>query len=152
MKKSEVEAMFIAMQQISGLKTTAKFAYGIARNKGIINNEAEAIKEMEKPIGEFEKERIALCKKYAEKDEKGTLLKEIDEKTGQEVFKGLNDNEAFTTKLTALREKYNPRFDEINKILKEDIEFSFYMINLSEVPDDITPRQMTALMPLIKED
>jgi len=138
------------------MKTTAKGAYGISKNKGIVTIEIEAIEEAQKnkevpeEIKEFEKERIALCQELADKDEDDQPVVNGNE------FQILENRPAFNEKLAELHAKYKEALDTIKKqdetfkeFLKEEIEINFHTIKIDDIPNDVTAQQLEILDKII---
>jgi hypothetical protein len=139
-------------------KTTAKGAYGIAKNKRLTEVEISSIEEAQKnrsvPEGldKFHEERIALCKEYCDKDGNGENIVIKNE------FQIVERLEEFTEKLTELREEHKEALDardeqdqEFRDFLKEEVEIEFHKINIADFPDSMTAEQMEILEPIIND-
>ena len=138
-------------------KTTAKGAYGIAKNKRIAEAEIKSIEDAQKNqkepegIAKFEKARIELCQELADKDEE----------TGAPIMNGSNfamseNAEEFATRFAELREEYKEALDERDKLskefedfIKEEVEIDFHAIKVDDLPDSMTAMQLEALGDII---
>jgi len=156
MKKSELEAMAIAMAQVANMTASPKFAYAIAKNRTKIQDEINALAEARKPLDEVDKKRLELCRELCDKDEHGKPITESEEIPGgkRTVFKGIAGNEEFDKRLEKIREPYNDKLEELEKLTNEECEkkYDFHMIPLDLFPDKITPALMQALLPMIKDE
>lgn len=145
MKKGELRQIFLVMQELGEIKGSAKFAYGIVKNKSKIKEEVVALDEAMKSLTEYNDDRMILCKKFAEKDKDGKPVEE----NGR--FKGLENNIKFKKGMDGLAEKHKKPLDEVKNLLLEDIEIDFHKMNIDVFPNEIMPLQIEALMPLIEE-
>jgi len=154
MKKSELEAMYMAMAQVANVTVSPKFAYAIAKNRSKIEDEVKALQEARKPLAEFDKKRIDLCREMCDKDENGKPMTETKEIPGGKmtVFQGISGNEEYNKKLEELKEPYGEQFREVEELENKDCdEYKWHMIDLEQFPKEITSAVMMALMPLIRE-
>jgi len=149
MKKAEIKAMALVIHDIQNIKCNPRFAYGLAKNRMVINDEITAIEALEKPLSVFDTERLSLCKDYSEKDEKGKP--KTENTVDGEVYAGLNENQKFREEMNKLKEKFKTQNEEIDKVLSEDVdEPDFHKISLDVFPDGITTSQMSSLLPLVE--
>lgn len=143
-KRGDLKVIAQILNKISGEKVNGKLAFAIAKNIYIMKGELEALEAAEKAaIGEFETKRIALCEKHADKDENGEVIT-IDGK-----YQGLIENTAFIAEFSSLNSEYKPKFDELEELLKTEIEIQFTKISAEDV-SSITPAEAYALLPLIE--
>lgn len=139
-------------------KTTAKGAYGIAKNKRIIETEVKSIEEAQRNqklpdgIEDFEAKRIDLCKEYCDKDKDGKPM--VDGNS----FVIIENQVVFTEKLTELREEFaeplQARKDQdkdFREFLKEDVEIDLHKIKIDDMPNNITGQQIEILDDIIVE-
>jgi len=137
-------------------KTTAKGAYGIAKNKRIVDSEVKSIEEAQKNqklpdgIEEFESKRIELCKKMADKDEEGNPM------VANNSFVLVQNKQKFDKKLEKLRKDYDEPISlrekqdkEFQDFLKEEVEIDFHTINVNDLPDNVTAQQIGILDEII---
>ena len=156
MTKQDVLNLYSGLQAVSGLPG-AKWAYGVARNMAKLRPEIEALQKAYVPSEEFieyEKERVKLAQKHSVK-EKGES-KKIKVGANEEYLIG--DKDKFKQELVKLRKKYKKiidkeqkQLDDFNEILKEEVEIDFYLIFSDYIPEEITPAQVSAIMPVISE-
>lgn len=155
MKNGEIFKLSQGIANVGKLKGI-KFAYGIAKNKKIIDSEVESMQASvtaTEAFLAFEKLRLELCKEYAEKDEKGKF-KEIK---GEYVIPA-DKREEFEIRLNAYREQHKEAIDEREKQITDFREFEkaestveFYKIKLSDVPEDISAEELVGIDELIEE-
>ena len=153
MKNSELFMLKEKLRKVGKLKGV-KFAYAIAKNVKMLEEELAAIKKAIEPSEEFAKlddKRIELAKKYADKKNGNPVIKD-----GNFV---MNDNkkERLEKELEKIKKANKKAYDERDKQVKEYNEFlekesSFkpYMIDLNDVPAEITVEEMDAVKDLIK--
>lgn len=132
----------------------AKFAYAIARNTDKLQSEMKALdtaKEQSEAFKTYNTERENLAKKHAVKDDKGQPVV----KDNQYV---IEDNDAFNKEIKTLQkqhataiEAYEKQLEDYNKLLETESEVELYKIPLSDIPENISVEQMSALYPLIQE-
>lgn len=159
MKRENVINVFGIMNVLSEEKTTAKGAYGIAKNKKIAEAEVKAIQEAQQKVempekfNEFDKKRIELCEEVADKDEDG---KPIKINNGQQFSISEERQDEFSEKLKALREEYKEAIEQKDKIeqdfidlLSEEIEVEFHKVMIDDLPNNITANQIEALDEII---
>jgi hypothetical protein len=132
-----------------------KFAYyyGLKRNLDIVSRETAAAREGLKDQIEYENKSTALVNKFNED------IKALESKTFQkpeekeEATKTLS--EKLNIDLTALQEEYKAKgtFEATDKIMNEDIEIEFYLIDKDNFPVDCINSldEITLLSPIIKE-
>jgi len=122
-----------------------KGSYAVAKNIKIIAEDVKTIEELkEKITKDFETARTAICELHAEKDENGTAKVENDNYVGL-------PNEAFNNDLQALIADHQPKIDEFNSFLKEEIDISLFKVGIEHFPASLTPMQVMTLMPIIAE-
>ena len=142
---------FNLVNNLSGFK----FAYGIAKNRKIVEEELKILSEVITPSKEFteyDKQRVELCKKYATKDAKGKPV------IVNGAFSGLKQNSKFDKEIEELRTKFKVALDkrrkeeeDYNKMLEDEIDVNFHMIEAKSIPDNITVGQMQSIMPVVKD-
>jgi len=156
-KRSDLFALLNAFEAAKDLQGV-KFGYAVAKNKANILAERKCVDEAGKPSKEyfeFDKRRLELCEEHCDK-ENGKPVKIFNPITRQEVYAGLDGNKKFNAAVDALTEEYKDvteafkqQREEVNKLLDEEIEFDFYMVEFSEIPENITAGQMAGLEPII---
>lgn len=143
--RGTVSLMFAAMQKLGAKPTKKRFAYGLAKNKTIIEAELKAIQEAEKDLIPYEEERVELCKKHS------ALVNGGEPKFENGRYQGLIGNSAFIDDFNSLNKKYEKELIESRIFLSESINIDFYPIALEDFPDEITPGDMDILISLVKE-
>lgn len=159
LNKGEILSLFRNLNQLGGL-AGVKFSYAVARNINLLKPELESLeKSMELPekFKEFEKERIELVEKWAEKDDKGKPKKEKAENGAEQYIMGA-DEKKFEKEFTALKTKHKEavsarekQVEEYTKLLTTDSEVKLYKIKLDDVPKEITAKQMAGIYNIIDE-
>lgn len=122
-----------ALNRISAQQVSAVFAWKITKMHKKLLEEAQ----------EFEKSRIALCVKYASKDEKGEpVLQVVD---GRQQYVGVEGNEKFNEELFALMNipvEFDIKPLDITQLEKEGIKLSvqdvYDLDNLINEPEEET--------------
>lgn len=155
-KRVELIKLMHGFDMVKDLKGV-KFAYAVAKNRRVVEAEVNAMQEALKPTKEFEeydKKRIVICEKYCERDEKGKPLFDA-----QNNYKDVNGNPAFEAEIKVLKEEYAEALDErrkttedYNKMLEEEIEFTFHKVLQDDLPKDITAGQLSAITLIIFMD
>ena len=147
--------LFRLQQVLNHLKDVpnTKFAYALIKNLKKIDAEIGILNELKQANKtatlEYEKKRIDLCTKHAEKDEMGTPIIENNN------YKIL-DVGTFTKELEDLRNVHSDDFDkqlkgeaEYINLLKEECDIDFYKMKPEDLPDNLTALQLEILEPLI---
>jgi hypothetical protein len=129
-----------------------RFNYAIIKNKRIIEPEIRAIEEIQKPTEkfiEFQNTRIALCEKYAKKDDKGEAIK-------NGMSYDIENMDEFNKELEPIKEQYKDTIAEIdekikkvNEFIEEDVTIDLYMIKSSYMPDKLSKEIIEVLYPII---
>jgi len=151
-------------QNIERLKALkgAKFTYGILKNIDILEREVKTIMEMSKPTEDFlayDKERIALCEKFAEKDASGELVKKevanspgqfeyVIDTTSAEWISAIEKLKADNSEVLKSRDE---QIAQYNELLQSDFDVQLALIKLDDVPNDISLDLMKIIKPFIKE-
>lgn len=156
--KQKVFDLYKSIQSVKNLPGV-KFSYAIARNEAKIKSEIEALQKAGRPSEkfiEYNNKRLDLSKKHAVIVDGKPSAKVND--LGQEYYV-IADEAAFNKEFETLKTEYKDVIDEekskskeIDNLLTEEIEIDFYMINIKNVPENITPEQMAGLLPIIEED
>lgn len=141
------------LTQLSQVKTTAKGAYGLIKNKKLVEVEVKNIEDAQKnlkypnDLEEFHSKRIALCNEFADKDEEGKVKTE-----GSSFIISPESRVLFDAKFAELVSEYKETLDTQQKVdndfrvfLAEEIEFTVYSIKIDDMPDDISAAQLEVL-------
>jgi len=147
--------MQVAVDALAQVKGSCKFAYGLAKNKKVLDDEVSSMREGLKPdkdFMDFENKRVALCAKYAEKGEDG------QPKIVNNAYVGVLGNKEFEKEVEALNKESKAilddrqkQLDSFNDMIKEEVELELWAIKLDEIPDDVTAEQLGPLQPIITE-
>jgi hypothetical protein len=138
-------------------KYKGKIAYAANKNLRTLNNESEDILAASKESDEYkdyQKKRIALCEKYAEKGEDGgPKLKDVG-KGVQSYQIAPADKETFDAELKVLQEENQEVIDELKKtledfnlLLEEKVEVKLWEITVKE--EDVKDLDGEAMEPLL---
>ncbi len=141
----------------------AKGAYGIAKNKKVVEEEVEVLREAQAKIQpmeeylEFEKQRIDVCKDFSDKDENGEA-KTISGPGGGQFMIPDEKKPDFEAKVEELKEEFKEAIEdkdkkeaEWNELLSEEIELDVHVIKIDFLPDNITPAQIDILGEIVSE-
>lgn len=129
-----------------------KFGFTIAKNREALKPLLDKLNKLsvtKDNFKEYEKERVAIAEKHAEKD-----------KDGKAVFVGqqykIVDKAAFDEELKAVKEKHaeaiKERDDQVKAMtdyFNEEVEMELRPLTLDVIPQDITVDQMETLSVLI---
>lgn len=158
MKKKDLFTVLGAINNLGNVKGV-KFAYGLAKNKKILNDEIEIIKdafgkltpEEDKTNQEYESKRITLATKFSKKDADGTPVIENNN------YK-LDDPLKFTKALEKLKSEYDEiltkRLELSNaneELLDEDIELEFYKIKVENLPNELSLNELDPISEFIAD-
>jgi hypothetical protein len=161
--KNKVVELYIALNSVGHL-SGVKFAYAVSRNIAILKPEIESIQAAEKPreaFQQYDKERIELAEKHAKKvNGLAQTIVSGKRKDGSPLLEYVIENrQLFDTELMALKEKHKAAIDErerqeeeFESLLKDETEVDLYKIQLKDVPQAITTRQMTGIYLLIADE
>jgi hypothetical protein len=154
-KRKDLVVLDNTLAELANMQGSVRFAYAVAKTKININPEIVTIKEVIKLPDDFvayENQRIDLCNQLADKDSSGKPL----------LFGGSFVIEAnrteFDERLKVLRDKYAEAISnrakkepEIEKFLEEEVEAVVSKIDLSDLPNIMTPNIIHRIMPIICE-
>lgn len=142
-----------SIEDIKGVKVNYAISRNISILKPVIDSLMICLKSSDR-YKEYEKKRLKIAEKHAQKDKVGKPVIEDN------IFIGLIGNEEFTKEFEALKEEYKDaliekekQIDEYNSMLDEDIkeEIIPHLIKIEDIPEDITTKQMNALCPFITD-
>jgi hypothetical protein len=137
--------------------TSVKFHYLLHKNKRVIDMEITTIQEAHRSnppehFQEFESKRVALCEKFADKDENGKPKRH----KGDFV---ISDTEGFSAEMDIIKEEYPEIIEHMEnsqrqfmEFLQEEVELDTYPIPLSVIPDVITGQDIGVLYDIIDGD
>lgn len=145
LKKIQVQALSALLDKYVDLQLSPRFSYAIVMNRAALGPEVVKMQDTVKAFGDYERERLALCEQYAEKDGDGEAILENN------VYKGVTKNPEFLDKSKALEESYQERFAEANAALRSEVvEVDIIEVALEDLPSGITPTVMGILMPMVR--
>jgi len=131
-----------------------KFNYAIRKNEKAIQLEVDDFYDMEKPEEAFinyDKARIEICKKYAEKDEKD---QPVIENGNYKIL----DQENFKEEINKLQEENKEvienrrkQVDDLNAFLAEESDIKICKVKLSDIPADLTGQDIENIFPMIED-
>lgn len=159
MKVQNTREYFLTLNQrlsFLGALKGSKFSFTIAKNKEVIKPIVDKLNKMIKMSDrfmEFDKKRVEINEKYAERDEKGNPIMKEERFTIPKDKK-----EDFQKEIEALKTEYKDAVSEretqkkeLEAFLKEEITLDFKTIPLSIIPEDINVDEMEILAPLVEE-
>lgn len=153
MLKSKLVELYSNLNKVKELKGV-KFAYGIIKNINLIKPEIEVLQKVMEPFADFiayEKERIELAKKFAEKDKDGNPKIEGNHFVLADIKKFEKDFLKLQKQCEPAIEKRKEQEKEYEKLLKENIEINLHKIKMADVPQDISPEQLEGIFAVIEE-
>ena len=150
-----------AIDGVGGL-SGIKFCYGVMKNSKQIMPELEALAtglKHSKRFKEYNEKRLELCEKMAKKDENGKPIKVPLPEQGRGAMTYVFTSQVeFDKELDKLREEYKGELEERKKLveeyevaLDEEIDMDYYMIEFSDVPENITSKQLNGISDLIAD-
>ncbi len=141
MKKKDLLKLYNTLVNIKGNDFTVTFKYFIEKNKILLTDEFNALKEAQTPPTdyiEFDKERAKLASDLADKDKDG---KPIIKDNNFLIKKNLDK---FQKAIIKLREKhsdvitkYEKTIKDFEKLLDEEVKFAGREIKLNDIPQSI---------------
>lgn len=152
MLKRELFDLLAGFEAVGSLRGV-KFAYAVAKNRDCVMREVRPLQqsiEPSKEIAEYEEERVKLCLVHCQKDEGGKPLIQNG------VYVGVNGNPEFEKALEELKEKFQEALDkqekdkaEYDRLLDEEVEIEFHLLQFVDVPKEITAAQMISIFPIM---
>jgi len=149
-KKSDILKIYAILEQLTNGAYPIKFSYFIAKNKRILKDEAEILKEFATPpekYQEYDARRAELAKSLADLDNAGRPV--IQNNT----YVISQNKERFNKKLDILKEEYedaikefDEKFGQYKEILQEETEFNGHAIKVNDLPEKIEPALIELFM------
>ena len=160
MKNIELLNLEKALKEVGGYPGV-KFGYGVAKNLNIIESEIKAINKASEPSKvwqEYDKKRVDLAIKHAEKDANKIPKRTPPDAQGRFSYI-IADETAFSKDWDELKAKYKDALDKREKqeaewlefLEKETAKIVFHKIKLSDVPKEITGNQLANIYQLIEQ-
>lgn len=152
MKRIEFVQLETALASVGNIVGTIQWTYGVNKNfdkvQSIVNK--YPIKKLREEFNAKQKETI---EKYALKNPDGSF--KITDTNGYVFDKEdtTKDVKVVDMELSKLAIEYKPKFDDIDKFLEEEHEdeVSFHLIEISNVPNGLTPAQLKGISKIIKD-
>lgn len=155
MKKRELFSLWDAIVGIKDCKPHIKFAYAIAKNKRIIQQEIDdlrALIELSEDMDEYEKKRRDLCMVCAERNE-------FDEPIINNNKFQIKDKDSFRTEVDKLKETFADAIEEhenkikaYEEILEEEVDIDFHRVKYEYFPHGLTQGQYDILLYFAADD
>lgn len=158
MKKLEIINLYQVLGTMGKL-VGAKFAYAVAKNLNILEQEITALDKalkMSEGYKAYDSARVELAKKHSKKDEKGEPEVVTDPKTGMTQFVIL-DMETFDKEVEELKKDHKDALEEREKqirdykeLLETESRVELYKVNLEDVPKEISVEQMAQIYQIVE--
>lgn len=176
MKNRQLQNLHEGLKETSKLQG-AKFAYAVAKNKKLIEDEVSALNEGITPAeryAEYDTKRVDLAKEHSKKDKKGAPVIKTSInglKVSEEQLEGLSaqerasvvqeydvkDMKKFEKELELLRVEYKEEIDarakqlaDYAKLMDEDSKIEFHKVKEENIPEDITGEQLERISEIIE--
>jgi hypothetical protein len=151
MKRKDFGVALNALDSVSELKGV-KFAFAVLKNRKKLEAQIEEDKtifeEILKPsegFKEYEEKRIALCEASSEKDEEGNAKTEGDRYLIVDMDKFNEDLSKLTEEYQAAVDDRKKQIDEYNSLMEEDMPLEFHVLNIDQLPEELTEAQLRSL-------
>ena len=138
----EVYNAFITIRSLEKEKSSSKWAYGLVKNRTLMQHAIEKISVIERKVWEADKERIAYCELTATKDSNGIPIVEKGA-DNLDHYKGVKEDDPVIL-------KHAKKILDLKKGYEEKVDIDLHKIDFSDVPD-ISPSDYEKLAILIKE-
>lgn len=145
------------LRELKSVNPSGKAGYAIAKNRKLIEEEIEALESTIKTkdnLNEYNKARIELLEKHAQKDEKGNSITEIK---GNESHYILKDEKAFEKEFEKLKETHKQaikdrekQIEDFNKLMQEKANITLFNITEDQIPETATANEVYVLLKLVK--
>lgn len=148
--------MFILAQAFGSVGDLpgATFSYAVLKNRAKVQSALAVLHKVTNhpQKGEFEEKRKALWEEHCAKDEDGKPILE------EQNYTGLEGNEAYEKAFEALREEYKEVIEQNQKNnmefqvnLNNEADIELHMISMEDVPENISPKQLEGIAPMIRD-
>lgn len=147
-------------RQLKELKGV-KFAYAILKNTDSLAKEAKAImstRVIEDAFKTYDAERVAICEKFSEKDERGVPKKKetqynqfeyVIDPTNEDFKKEISDLKVKYAETIAAQEANDKAFNAF--LVEENEAFVLYKLKIDDFPENISLEILSALQMMILE-
>ena len=160
MRRNELITLLENLEKVKNL-TGVKFNYVIDKNKKVLTQEIEDIKnvaESSQDFQQYEKQRLLLLQKYAEKEpdgspkftQQGGLVKFDIPDT--EIANFQDDMNVLIDENKSIITARDKQMVEYEKFLSEDIILEFYKLKLSDISDDINGEQFESISVFVDDE
>ena len=153
-KRAKLERLLGVVEELGRAVHPIKFSYAVAKNLRIMRHEIEVtgkILESSDRLKEYEKKRVELCQRFSEKEGGKPVFK--DGPDGKHFVIEDSTKDAFNKEMEALTEAYKRDMDgqmeKVNtytKAMGEEVDLDFHMIVEEDMPMDISPVHLEAIM------
>lgn len=156
-KRTEASALYDAIVSVRGKSGSGKWSYGMAKNFRALTPEIESIREAFAPTKEFlafERARVTLAEKLADKDENGRPII-----TPNQTYSLSPENaKKFEEELATLRTEHadaiaarEQQMEEMDSFMEEEIEVGLWTVDADEIPDGLTPEEVDGIAVIIAD-
>lgn len=149
-KKSDILKVYSVLEQLSKGVHPVKFSYFIAKNKKVLKDEIEILKEFATPpekYQEYDARRAELAKSLADTDHTGRPVVQNN------TYIITQHKERFEKKLATLKDEYeetikefDEKFGQYKDLLEEVMEFNGHAIKVDDLPEKIEPSVIELFM------
>jgi hypothetical protein len=153
-KRAQLERLLGVVEELGRAVNPIKFSYAVAKNLRIMRHELEVtgkILEPSEKVREYEKKRVELCQKFSRKEGGRPVFKEGPD--GKHFVIEDSTKEQFNKEMVALTEVYKAdmdgqmtKVDAYAKALSEEVDLDFHMIAEEDMPKNISPVHLEAIM------
>lgn len=153
MKNSDLYTLLDGIKEVSYFKGV-KFAYVIAKNKKMVEDELKMIEDSNKPnekFIEFDQRRVSLCEQHSNKYDDGRP-KILGDKYD------IKDMDAFNKDLESLKNEYalfiverEQQVKEYAKLLDDECKLTLAKLNSIYLPNDINANQIDKIIFMIED-
>jgi hypothetical protein len=154
-KNIDLINLYNTLQKFKKVEVSKYFSYAIVKNSSIIENDYNILKSMStntKEYIQFLSERENICKKYAYRDEndkpiiennKYSIVEDWKEEFKQEIKSLIESNQY-------VLQSQKEQSDQYQNILKEEVEFDFFMVDFDFIPNEVTPEDLKYISFFVK--
>ena len=149
---AEWDKIFSGLKSLGNLKGV-KLAYAVSKNSDKMERQLKHLEGLVKPTEAFEayeKKRVAIVEKYAEKDAEGNAMIENNMyKVDPELVKP--EVEALDLEMPEALEERKAQLKEFEEGLGMDQTLEIHMVKLEDLPVDISVSQMNHIKFMLAE-
>lgn len=156
MTNGDVIRLHMGLKEVGDFGGNRKFSYAVARNLDAcerVLRVLDKMREMSSEMRDFEKARLKLVDKYAQRDSSNRPKQTED---GHTILK---DREGFEREIGELREthkeaiaEHEAKLEAYGDLLDEPAgDVRLYKTDLEKVPKEVKPIQLARILKIIKE-